>query len=164
MTSHLDSHTTNDVKSEMLSGVQTRNGIPHDKFNIRGTAQARTNRKDDIFMQRWLVQSFTYILEWGARNLYIDKARMALDIFCFEVFFGPNISIKPKTVLTQIILTQIFVILNIFLPKFFFAPRSFLDTKIVIVFWCNTDQNDLESWVWLWCWPNLLFLISMCVY
>ena len=128
MTSHRDSHTTTDVKPEMIPGLKTGNGIPHDEYDIP------VNRKDNIFMQRRLVQSFTYILEWGARNLYIDKARMALDIFCFEVFFGPNISIKPKTVLTQIILTQIFVILNIFLPKFFFAPRSFLDTKIFIIF------------------------------
>ena len=52
MTSYLDSHTTTDVKPEMLSSVQTRNGIPHDKYNICGTAHARTNRKDDIFMQR----------------------------------------------------------------------------------------------------------------
>ena len=28
-TSQLDSHTTTDVKPEMLSGVQTGNGIPH---------------------------------------------------------------------------------------------------------------------------------------
>ena len=35
----------------MLSGVQTRNGTPHDKCNIRGIAHAQTNRKDDIFMQ-----------------------------------------------------------------------------------------------------------------
>ena len=28
MTSHLDSHTTTDVKPDMLSGVQTGNGIP----------------------------------------------------------------------------------------------------------------------------------------
>ena len=39
--------------------------IPHDKYNIRGTAHARTNRKDNIFMQRRLVQSLTYVLEWG---------------------------------------------------------------------------------------------------
>ena len=31
----------------------------------------RTNRKDDILMQRWL---------------YIDELHMALDIFCFAVF------------------------------------------------------------------------------
>ena len=49
----------------MLSGVQTGNGTPHDKFNIRGIAQARTNRKDNIFMQRGLVQNFAFILEWG---------------------------------------------------------------------------------------------------
>ena len=33
--------------------------------NIRGIAHAQTNRKDDIFMQRQLVQNFTFILEWG---------------------------------------------------------------------------------------------------
>ena len=44
----------------MLSGIQTGKGIPHDKYNIRGTALAPTNRKEDIFMQRRLAQSFTY--------------------------------------------------------------------------------------------------------
>ena len=34
MTSHLDSHRTTDIKPEMLSGVQTGNGTPHDKYNI----------------------------------------------------------------------------------------------------------------------------------
>ena len=38
MTSHLDSHMTTDVKPDMLSGVQTGNGIPHDRYNIRGIA------------------------------------------------------------------------------------------------------------------------------
>ena len=65
MTSHLDSHMTTDVRPDMLSGVQTGNGIPHDRCNIRGIAHARTNRKDDIFMQRRLGQIFTCILEWG---------------------------------------------------------------------------------------------------
>ena len=65
MTSHLDSHTTTDVKPDMLSGFQTGNGIPHDRFKIRGIAHARTNRKDDIFMQRRLGQIFICILEWG---------------------------------------------------------------------------------------------------
>ena len=65
MTSHCDSQTTTDVKPEMIPGVQTGNGIPHDKYNIRGIAHARTNRKDDIFMQR---------------RLYIDEAHTALNI------------------------------------------------------------------------------------
>ena len=52
MTSHLNSHWTTDIKPEMLSGVQTGNGTPHDKYNIRGIAHVRTNRKDNIFMQR----------------------------------------------------------------------------------------------------------------
>ena len=64
MTSYLNSHGTTDIKPEMLTGVQTGNGTPHDKYNTRGIAHVRKNRKDDIFMQRRLVQSFTYILEW----------------------------------------------------------------------------------------------------
>ena len=72
MTSHHDSHTTTDVKPEMIPAVQTGNGIPHDKYNIRGIAHARTNRKDNIFMQR---------------RLYIEEAHMGLDIFRFAVSF-----------------------------------------------------------------------------
>ena len=64
-TSHLDSHTKNDVKPEMLSGVQTGNRIPHDRYDVRGIAHARSYIKDDIFMQRRLGQIFTYILKWG---------------------------------------------------------------------------------------------------
>ena len=64
MTSHLDSHKTTDVKPEMLSGVQTGNGTPRDKYDIRSIAHVRTNRKDDIFMQRRLRQIFICILEW----------------------------------------------------------------------------------------------------
>ena len=32
MTSDLDSHTATDVKSDMLSGVKTGNGIPHSRY------------------------------------------------------------------------------------------------------------------------------------
>ena len=73
MTSHLNSHRTTDIKPEMLSGVQTGNGTPHDKYKIRGIAHARTNRKDDIYMQR---------------RLFIDEAHTALDIFSFAVFLS----------------------------------------------------------------------------
>ena len=84
MTSHLNSHWTTDSKPEMLSDVQTGNGAPHDKYNIHGIAHMQTNRKDDIFMQRRLVQNFTFILEWG-KDLFIDKAHTAMGIF--PVFF-----------------------------------------------------------------------------
>ena len=57
----------------MLSGVQTGDGTLHDKYNIRGIAHARTNRKDDIFMQRQLVQNFTFILEWGQGTCSLTK-------------------------------------------------------------------------------------------
>ena len=57
----------------MSSGVQTGNGTSHDKYNIRGIAHPRTNRKDDTFMQRRLVQSFTYLLEWGQGTCTLTK-------------------------------------------------------------------------------------------
>ena len=70
MTSHLDSHKTTDIKPKMLSGVQTGNGTPHGIYDIRGIAHARTNRKVNIFMQRRLVENFTYIMEWGQGTLH----------------------------------------------------------------------------------------------
>ena len=59
------SHGTTDIKPEMLSGVQTRNRTLHDRYDKRGIAHVRTNRKDNIFMQRRLGQIFICILEWG---------------------------------------------------------------------------------------------------
>ena len=78
MTSHHDGHTTTDFKPEIIPGIQTGIGIPHDKYNMHGIAHARTNRKDNIFMQRWL---------------YIDQAHKALDIFRFAIFFSWKIDI-----------------------------------------------------------------------
>ena len=75
MTSHFNSHRTTDIKPEMLSGVQTGNGTPHDKYNIRGNAHARTKRKDDIFKQRRLVQNFTFLLEWGQGTFSCTSTR-----------------------------------------------------------------------------------------
>ena len=48
MTSHLGSHGTNDMKPEMLPGVQTGNGIQHVEYNIRGFAHVHAYRKDNI--------------------------------------------------------------------------------------------------------------------
>ena len=45
MTSHLDSHTTTGVKLKMLSGVQTGNEIPRDRYNIRGIAHAYVQKR-----------------------------------------------------------------------------------------------------------------------
>ena len=86
MTSPLSSHTTTDVKPEMLSGVQTGNGISHDKYDVCGIAHALTNRKDDIFMQR---------------RLYIDEAHTALDIFRFAVFFLLKTEIHTQILNTE---------------------------------------------------------------
>ena len=74
MTSHGDSHTKTDVKPEMISGVQTGNGTPHDKYDIRCIAHASTSRIDNIFKQRRQVHSFTYnILGWGQGTCTLTK-------------------------------------------------------------------------------------------
>ena len=86
MTSHLYSHRTTDIKPEMSSGVQTRNGTPHDKCNIRGIANARTKRKYNIFMQRRLVKNFTFILEWGQGTCSLMKHTLRCT-FRFAAFF-----------------------------------------------------------------------------
>ena len=70
MTSHLDSHTTTDDKPDILSDVKTGNGIPHDTYIV---CHARTNRKDNIFMQRQRVQNFTYVMEWGQGTCTLTK-------------------------------------------------------------------------------------------
>ena len=64
MTSYLESHATTEVKPKMLSSVQNGNRIPHAEYNIRAIAHAHANRKDDIFMQQQLMQSFSNKLEW----------------------------------------------------------------------------------------------------
>merc|ERR1712102_247576 len=86
MTSHLDSHKTTDIKPEMSLDVQTGNGTPHGKYNIRGIAHARTNRKDDIFMQRRLVQNFTFILEWGQGTCSLTKHTLR---WAYSQYFSP---------------------------------------------------------------------------
>ena len=79
MTSYLYGHRATEIKPEMLSGVQSGNGTPHDKYDIRGIAHFHaktTNAKLYIY------------IGVGARDLYIDEARTALDIFRFAVFFS----------------------------------------------------------------------------
>ena len=90
MTSPLDSHGTTDIKPEMLSGVQTGNGTPRDKYDIRGIAHAHSNRKDDIFMQRRLVQSFTYILECGQGTCTLTKRTRRWTYSALRHFFSLN--------------------------------------------------------------------------
>ena len=66
----------------MLSGVQTRNEIPHDKCK-----QKRRN----FYVQTRRAKVYIYI-GVGAMNLYVNEAHTALDIiFCFSVFFNTNI-------------------------------------------------------------------------
>ena len=111
MTSHLDSHGTTDVILDMLSGVQTGNGIQHDKYNLHGIVHVHVYRKEDIFMRRQLSKSFTYIWGQGTKsieyslkiepfnNFYIDEAHTALDIF--QHFFYQNF-LEPIFFFTKI--------------------------------------------------------------
>ena len=63
------------IKMKMLWGVQTGNGTPNDKYYIRSIAHARTNRKDDIFMQ-----NFTLTLEWGKGLVHWQSTHCAEHI------------------------------------------------------------------------------------
>ena len=87
MTSHLNSHGTTDIKPEMLSGVQNGNGTPHDKDDIRGIAHACTIRKDDNFMQRRLVQNFTYKMERGQGTCALTKRTWRWTYSALRHFF-----------------------------------------------------------------------------
>ena len=70
---------TTDVKPDILSGVQTGNRIPHDRYNIRGIALGRTNRKDDIFMQRRLGQILN--VYWsGVKGLVKNQDRTQQEL------------------------------------------------------------------------------------
>ena len=83
----------------MLSGAKPGNGILHDEYNVRGVAHVHTYRKDNIFMQRLLLQSVEYICRAGQgiknpsfllkikpfNNFYIEEAHM--DKFRFVASF-----------------------------------------------------------------------------
>ena len=76
MTSHFNSHRTPDIKPEMLSGVLTGNGTPHDKYNIRGNAQKRRH-----FHAKTTSAKLYIYIGVGSRDLFIDEANTALGIF-----------------------------------------------------------------------------------
>ena len=88
----------------MSSGVQTGNGTSHDKYNIRGIAHPRTNRKDDIFMQRRLVQSFTYILEWGQGTCTMTKHTRRQTYFALRHFLFKQTKENKYEVLIRCVL------------------------------------------------------------
>ena len=80
MTSHLNSHRTTDIKPEMLSGVQTGNGTPHDKYNIRGIARAHKQKRRHFHAKTTSAKLYYYI-GVRSRDLFIDEAHTVLDIF-----------------------------------------------------------------------------------
>ena len=76
----------------------------------------RTNRKDDIFMQR---------------QLYTDESHTALDIFRFASFFG---------LVDKIFLYQILPVYLIFLPK-----DTNVVPPILVVFVSFPDSQNFAS-------------------
>ena len=108
MTSDLDSHTTTDVKPDMLSGVQTGNRIPHDRYNKRGIAHLRTNKKDNIFHAK--PTRATLYIGLGQRTCkkskqYPARAYTTLGVFVllFEALPYRN---KLKIVIRRVVLLK----------------------------------------------------------
>ena len=59
-----------DTKPEMFSGFLAGNGIQHDEYDLRGIVHVHTYRKDNIVMQRRLLQSFTYLPTLNLKAFY----------------------------------------------------------------------------------------------
>ena len=82
MTSHLNSHGTTDIEPEMLSVVQTGNGTQHYKYYLRGIALTCTKERRHFHAKTTSAKLYIYI-GVGSRDLFIDEAHTALDIFHF---------------------------------------------------------------------------------
>ena len=87
MTFHLNSHKTTDIKPEMLSGVQTGNGTPHGKYDIRGIAQAHKQKRRHFHAKTTSAKLYIHN-GVGERDFYIDEAHTELDIFRFVAFLS----------------------------------------------------------------------------
>ena len=106
MTSHLNSHRTTDIKPEMLSGVQTGNGTPHDKYSICGYAalpmREQTERttfscKDDLCKTLHLYWSgVKRLIHW--RSTHGDGHIPLCGIFsyCLPVFVKEGVIQYPS--------------------------------------------------------------------
>ena len=84
----------------MLSGVQTGNGTPHDKYNIRGIARAHKQKRRHFHAKTTSAKLYYYI-GVRSRDLFIDEAHTVLDIFpacClvrFAAFLGRALARAP---------------------------------------------------------------------
>merc|ERR1711954_614159 len=81
MTSYLNSRGTTDIKPEMLSSVQTGNGTPHDKYNIRIICPCAHKQKRRHFHAKMTSAKLYIYIGVGSRDLFIDEAHTALGIF-----------------------------------------------------------------------------------
>ena len=108
MTSHLNSHGTTDIKPEMLSGVQTGHGTPHDKYNIRGIARAYKQKRRHFHAKTTGAKLYIFIGVGQGTCLLTKHTRHwaysryffpASCLLCFAVFFcfyDYFISCKPS--------------------------------------------------------------------
>ena len=78
----------------MLSGVQTGIGTPQDKYDIRPCAHKQ--KRQHFHAKTTSAKLYLYI-GVGVRDLYIDEAHTALDIFRFAAFFNQKICMLRKT-------------------------------------------------------------------
>ena len=95
MTSHRDSHTTTDVKPEIIPGILTGNGIPNDKYDVCDIAiRAQTENttfswKDDCTLMKhtlcWTYSTLQYFF-----NLYWVILGDALTSATVQPFFLKN--------------------------------------------------------------------------
>ena len=99
MTSHLDRHTTTDVKPDMLSGVQTGNRILHDRYNVYAalpmcaqTEKTTFSCKDDCALTKH-TRCWTY-----SALRYSFNPKYVLKHYSFElkIIFHPRLLFHPK--------------------------------------------------------------------
>ena len=111
MTSHLDSHTTTDVQPDLLSGVQTRNGIPHDRYNVRSipmctlTEKTTFSCKDNCttkHTRHWTYSTLWYfyveILDISSRSPF--DANLYIMLF-YKWHFSGDHEEQPKLYLSK---------------------------------------------------------------
>ena len=99
-------------------------------------ANARTNRKDDIFVQR---------------RLYIDEAHTVLDIFRFAVFFNiQNYNLVYTSILNRFRVEGVYIIISNLLrfnpghnrkQAFFSSPAGQLSPSYISILWIQNFSS-----------------------
>ena len=86
MISHLDSHTTTDVKPDQMSKPEMEFHMIRKMYVALPMCLQQKRRR---FHAKTTRANLNIYIGVGALDLCIDKAHMALDVFRFGVFFIP---------------------------------------------------------------------------